>query len=241
MILDEMFIEALMKLDPQSKIPDEDNYVNKSRQYKAPDHSLFDGLLLVERKTRNTVDDGQFYNKINSIASAQGTGVYILGKASASQVINQLPNANEAMQLFANYFMNQTKKTIVKCRKKFEDYSLHVPCEEAIKILILSDQSKIGGANDAIAYWVGAMMGATENDQNIAGCLDAIVYAQHPEFVWDRDNSYWFCSLVRDQGTSKTIKTQKIIEALHNILCKNPEIAAFLPKFKVGKFKHILV
>lgn len=241
MTLDELFASAIQKLDPNGTIPDEDNYLNKSKQFKAPDHAIFGGQVLIERKTRVSIDDGQFATKLNKIAQKQGTGLHILGQTSSKLAINQLPDAQIAMREFGDYFMNQTRKTIGKTRKKFDDYKRHVSCENATKLLVISDHSFLEGETCGIEHALGILMGAYNESQDVAGCLDAIIYAQNPQYVWDRENGYWFISLVREYPPQKAEIAAKVSEALHNILCSTDTISPHLPKFSKSHFRTLWV
>ncbi len=77
---DDVVRMAIEDLFPDQAIPDENNYLSKGKQHKAPDHSILDGRILIERKSRNTEDNSQFYYKLVEIAKAQGQPFYGVGR-----------------------------------------------------------------------------------------------------------------------------------------------------------------
>ncbi|MBB6301675.1 hypothetical protein [Rhizobium leucaenae] len=65
--------------------------IGKGRQHKAPDHLILNGKIAIERKSRNAIDQSQFYKKLQEIATQQGAPFWGVGRLNFKVIINQLP------------------------------------------------------------------------------------------------------------------------------------------------------
>src|SRR5687768_4198449 len=89
--LDALVRQAIAEGFPTQTFPDENNRLPTGLRFKAPDHSLLDGKILVERKSRYTVDRSQFHDKLQQIAAKQGVRFEGYGTSNLGRVLDHLP------------------------------------------------------------------------------------------------------------------------------------------------------
>ena len=215
--VDDVVRMALDDLFPSHEKPDTINYLPNGQQHKAPDHAVLDGVMLIERKSRNAKDASQFYEKLQAIASEQGSLFIGLGRFNLAHVIKKLPDSEIANRKFTDYMMNQTLKRMKEARKKFEGYVESVQKADQIKVLIISDNTKIRSATTSDEYYIGRKMGAIDPLDDQMGIIDCVIFIKDPRYAIDIEKSYWFKFLVRSR---LSIEDRKIVErvgfALHH-------------------------
>lgn len=226
--VDDVVRMAIEDLFPDHLIPDQNNQISKGRQHKAPDHLILDGKIAIERKSRNTTDQSQFYEKLQEIAMQQGAPFWGVGMLSSNNIINKLPDPKAATQKLTDFMMNQVMKTIRKSQKKFEEYAQFVPFDGQVRVLIISDNTEIKHSTAAVEYFIGRKMGAMNNIDDQANIIDAIFYVKHPEYTIDEVNSYWFKGVTRTSlPPEKRQYVDWLVAVLHNrISCYAPYAVA---------------
>ncbi len=214
---DDVVRMAIEDLFPDQEIPDENNYLPNGQQHKAPDHSILEGTVVIERKSRNAKDQNQYYRKISQIAASQGMPIHAYGRIGIHAIIRALPDPEAATKQLMDFSMSQTLKTIKKARDKFKDYQEHAKIVPQIRMLIISDNTEIVESTATHEFFIGRKMGAIKLQDDRAETIDVIAYVKNPNFTHQAENSYWFKCLVRERLNSeqRTI-VNSIISALHH-------------------------
>jgi hypothetical protein len=219
MSLNERVKKSIEAIFPQHIAPDRENHLPGSVQHKAPDYSVLDGKLLIELKSRHRHDDGDIYEKLLSIAAAQGKLFRAYGSINMGQIIKILPDPEQANRAIADYFMSQTLKSIRKARKQFDDYQTHKRVTECVRPLIFSDETDGWGSNDWIEHFLGRKMGGYDPKEDVTGSIDAIMFLQDPRQVWCGPNNYWFKCLIKKRlRLSEISLIRSLASALHDTI-----------------------
>lgn len=215
--VDDVVRMAIEDLFPDQTIPDENNHLPDGSQHKAPDHLILDGAIAIERKSRNSVDQSQFYEKLREIAFEQGAPFWGVGRINLKVVLRQLPDPESATRKLTDFVMNQVTKTVRKAEKKFSEYERFVPRAGQLRILVIADNTEIREGTAAAEYFLGRKMGAISSADDRAAILDAIFYIKDPRFTLDEKDSYWFKALVRKRlGPNQMEKLNVFISGLHH-------------------------
>eukprot|EP01012_Entosiphon_sulcatum_P049475 TRINITY_DN68099_c0_g1_i1.p1 TRINITY_DN68099_c0_g1~~TRINITY_DN68099_c0_g1_i1.p1 ORF type:complete len:247 (+),score=6.99 TRINITY_DN68099_c0_g1_i1:66-806(+) len=238
---DDVVRMAIEDIFPGHFIPDQDNYLPGGDQFKAPDHSILDGRVLIERKSRNVKDDSQFYEKILEIARSQGVVIGGYGMANIGDIIKILPNPDEASKDFTDYFMNKALRFIKEASRKFQEYANNVDGSGQLRILIISDNSSIHRSTDIDEYFIGRRMIGLEvsGKKNL---IDSVIFVKNPEFVFDKENSYWFKCLIR--GNLKKDERDILLwisEILHRRIGNYADYYGHVRKFAIGRYRPLIV
>ncbi|MBX9450674.1 MAG: hypothetical protein KL801_02160 [Mesorhizobium sp.] len=160
---------SLKYLFPDQTNPDTQNHATKDRQFKAPDHSILNGEILIERKSRNTKDRSQFYRKIQDISAAQGKGIFGIGTVNIGRIIEELPNPEEATRKLVDFSMNQTMKSIREANRQFKEFESNTGAKAKARIVIISDHSQIRSSNATDEYFIGRKMGTYNESDDRTG------------------------------------------------------------------------
>jgi hypothetical protein len=232
---------AIEDLFPDQTIPDENNYLPDGNQFKAPDHCILNGSVLIERKSGNAVDNSQFYQKLSDIAKEQGHAFYGFGKFNLGHLIKELPDPAAASRKMTDFMLSQTWKRVSDARRKFEEYAAHCQNEEQSRLLIFSDNSTIKSSTAMHEYFLARKMGGFENSDQ-TGIIDAIIFVKDPRLVLDEPNSYWFKFLVKGR-VSKDAKDKltQVVLNLHNRIAHYSDYLAAVRNARVGSFRVLLV
>lgn len=240
--VDDVVLMALDDLFPGHKKPDTENYLPNGQQYKAPDHAILDGMLLIERKSRNAVDQSQFYEKLRTIASEQNSPFIGLGNINLAHVFQKLPDPELAKRKFTDYMMNQTLKRMKEARKKFESYVEAVNKSDQIKVLIISDNTEIRSATTSDEYYIGRKMGAINQSHDQIGIIDCVILIKDPRYAMDIERSYWFKFLCRNRLSKED---RKLVErfglALHHRVGHYADFYAAASQFRNDAFRMTIV
>jgi len=192
----ELSLEAVY---PNHRRPDEQNYISGHRQYKAPDHEVASGKILIERKSRNAKDDSQFYEKLKSIAKSQGCNIVALGLFNLDDAFKLLPDPESARREILNYTMNQMFKRLREAQRKFSDYMKFNDDNNQLKLVIISDLSEIYSSTAGFVHRFGEKMGARRQSDDAFPLIDGIIFIKDPRYVLERENSFWFNFLIRER------------------------------------------
>ncbi|MDX3927217.1 MAG: hypothetical protein QHC90_15620 [Shinella sp.] len=230
---DDVVNMALEDIFPGHIKPDENNHITKGQQYKAPDHSILNGGILIERKSRNAEDNSQFYYKLSKIAESQGMPFYGFGKLNLAHVIQNLPDPEDATKRMTDFMMRQIMKRLGDARKKFEAHAQHVP-GDPLRVVIVSDNTNIKSSTAPETYYFARKMGAFDPDSDETGLIDAILLIKNPGCVLDEENSYWFkCIYKKRLSAEKRDLFSRLAGALHH------RIAHYGPYFHTARsFKN---
>ncbi|MGN7752328.1 hypothetical protein [Sinorhizobium sp. 22678] len=232
--VDDVVRMSIEDLFPDQSIPDQHNHLGNGKQHKAPDHLILNGEIAIERKSRNVVDQSQFYEKLQEIAAQQGTPFWAAGRMNLKAVIRQLPDPEGATKMMTDFMMNQVMKSVRKAEKKFEEYEKFVPKDGQLRVLIISDNTEIKEGTASVEYFFGRKMGALSSTDDRAQILDAIFYIKDPRYTLDERDSYWFKALVRERLPADRVqKANGLAAALHH------RIAHYEPYFQAASaFTH---
>jgi hypothetical protein len=240
--IDDCIRMAIEEIDPRQSAPDQENLLPNGKQHRAPDHSMLNGTVLIERKSLNATDDSRHAQKLMDIAHSQGKQGFALGKVHSERIINSLPDPKSANRKMVDFSLNQMKKSVCDARDQFSDHAQHVRAIGQLRMLTLADHSTSEGSVGHTVYFLGRMMGALDLKADRTGLIDAIVYVKHPKFVWDEDNSCWFNCLVKKRLTAvSTELTLRLAATFHDRLCRDPSIGADLAKVRMRYFRPISV
>jgi hypothetical protein len=233
---------AIEDVYPGQTIPDENNFFPDGTQYKAPDHSILNGKMLLERKSSNAVDNSRFYYKLQEISVSQGLPIFGVGQNNISNMISALPKPAEASQKITDFMLNQMKKTIKKAVKKFEVHSRHIENAMQLRTLIISDNSEIRLATAFVEYFVARMMGGVEGSNDETGLIDAIILVKHPAYVLDEPNSYWFNCLIKKRLTPADQEiVMDVASALLHRIADHPTFFPEVKKVQIGYYQPWVV
>ena len=105
--LDGLVKASILEWFPDGTVPDENNFLPNGSQYKAPDHSILDGKILIERKARTITDKSQFYEKLVKISTSQGRPIFAFGKFNVAEAIKKMPDPVSANRIFSEYCHSQ--------------------------------------------------------------------------------------------------------------------------------------
>lgn len=197
--LDEIVRNVIERCFPNGPVPDLNNYLSNGNQFKAPDHSLFDGKVLVERKSRRNTSSNNVYLKIQSIAGAQGKPVFAVGKVSLGRILENLPDQQQASRQIVDYLYGQMLKSLKDARDKFAQYEANSPSGERLRVVIFSDMSDSVHSTDTIEYFIGRKMGAVSPVDDVLQEIDVVIYLMCPQNLIDGPNSYWLKCLYREK------------------------------------------
>jgi hypothetical protein len=240
MNLDNVIEITIGEMFPGSTVPDSSNYLPNGNQYKAPDHSILGGVILIERKSRNAVDHSQYYNKFHEISKKQGSPMLGFGLFNLGSAIERLPDPDAASIEITDYFHSQIWKRIRETDKKFKAHREAVGGSDQTRILILSDESEIAGATSFTEHFLGRKMGGYGIDDT--GLIDSIIYVKNPKFVLDGVNSYWFKVLIKKRVSDDHVTIIKQISSkLHTEIKLLPEYTYETQKFQKCSFRPLLV
>lgn len=215
--VDDVVRMAIEDVFPKQTIPDRDNFLPDGRQFKAPDHAILEGKVLIERKSRNTVDNSQFYYKLQEIAEDQGRPFFGFGTHNFGQIIKTLPDPEDASRKMVDFMLNQTMKSIRNAKRKFEEHARHAGDNGELRMLFISDNSEMAGSNASDEHFIGRKMGAYSEREDETGLIDAIVMIKNPAFVFDEQNSYWYkCLIKRRLDPSNSEIVNRVASALHH-------------------------
>lgn len=240
--VDDIIRMAIEDVFPDHVVPDADNFLPDGTQYKAPDHAILGGKVFIERKSRNAVDNSQYYYKLEEIAKAQGRPFFGFGLLNLGNIIKTLPDPDEANRQMVDFMLNQLMKSIRDARRKFEEHSRHIAEAGQLRILILADNSEISGANATEEHFLGRKMGGYDKAKDETGLIDAIIYLKHPKFVWDREDSYWFKCLIKGHLSPTDRDTiSRIAAALHQRIAHHASFYPEVIKIRAGRFRPLVV
>lgn len=197
--LDKILELSLESIYPNHRRPDDQNYISGNRQYKAPDHEVAYGKILIERKSRNAKDDSQFYEKLKSIAKSQGRNIFSFGLFNLNDAFKRLPDPDSAQREMLNYTMNQMFKRLTEAQKKFSDYMKFNDDNDQLKLVIISDLSEICSSTAVFVHRFGERMGAKRQSDDAFPLIDGIIFIKDPRYVLEKENSFWFNFLIRER------------------------------------------
>jgi len=219
--LDAAVRAAITGLFPGGATPDKENFRLDGTQYKAPDHEVWNGRLLIERKSLNAVDNSQYYEKVADIARGQGKPMVGYGMFDVSKMITAMPDPAGANRKFVDYVTNQLKKSIREARKKFDEHGDVTGRKFSARVLIISDHAEMRSTTDAVEYVIGERFIRSRRGSGDTGLIDAIIYVKNPRYVFLRENSYWFKCVIRREAVASLRKDIEILSlGLHEWLAK---------------------
>ncbi|NTF87639.1 hypothetical protein G6L46_10935 [Agrobacterium rhizogenes] len=240
--VDDVVRMAIEDLFPDQSIPDQNNHVGKGRQHKAPDHLILNGKIAIERKSRNTIDQSQFYKKLQEIAAQQGAPFWGVGRLNFKAIIDQLPDPKDASQKMTDFMMNQVMKTMRKSQKKFEEYAQFVPQEGQARVLIISDNTEIRQGTAAVEYFIGRKMGALDAGDDQVKAIDATFYVKDPRCTIDEEDSYWFKAISRAcLSQEKQQNVNGLASVLHHRISRYAPYASAANNFRNSSFRLCIV
>ncbi|MEP3350182.1 MAG: hypothetical protein ABJM86_03070, partial [Hyphomicrobiales bacterium] len=240
--IDEIVIKAIKNTFPDMTVPDENNFISKGKQYKAPDHSCWSGKILIERKSLNPKNDTRIGEKVLKIAEKQGKEFVAFGQFNVRKIVQQLPDPAQANRELTDYGHRRLEERLRETDKKFEDYAKHQIEPQSINILIVSDHSEIEGNTDSTEYYIGRRMGGLQKSDEIAPNVHAVFYIKHPNYVWDRKDSYWFLSLSRESlGSHMNELIDSLANNIHDQIKTFPNFWPENLVFTKGKLRHRLI
>lgn len=240
--VDDVVRMSIEDLFPDQSIPDEDNYIGAGKQHKAPDHLILNGQIAIERKSRNAVDQSQFYEKLREIAEQQGAPFWGVGNINLSAVVSQLPAPDEANKKMTDFMMNQIMKSMRKSQTKFAEYALFVPNDDQARVLIISDNTKMRAGTATVEYFIGRKMGAINRTDDQLEAIDAIFYVKDPRYTIKEENSYWFKAVVRGRlPTTRRQNVDGLASALHHRIRHYAPYFEFAEKFAHSSFRLCVV
>lgn len=240
--VDDVVRMSIEDLFPGHTIPDQNNHIRKGWQHKAPDHLILDGSVAIERKSRNAVDQSQFYEKLQEIAAEQGRPFWGVGKLDLKSIVRELPNPEDANKRMTDFMMNQTMKTVRTAQKKFAEYASFVPKQGQIRVLIISDNTTIREGTASVEYYLGRRMGALSALDDQATIIDSILYIKDPRFTRDEENGYWFKAIVRDRlDNDQRERASRLIAALHHRIMHYGPYFDTARSFRLSSLQQCLV
>lgn len=240
--VDDVVRMAIEDLFPDHSIPDQQNHLCKGKQHKAPDHLILGGEIAIERKSRNAVDRSRFYEKLQEIAKEQGAPFWAVGRINLNSVIRQLPDPASATREMTDFFMNQVMKTIRKSQKKFADYVKFVPRDGQVRVLILSDNTKIKEGTASFEYFIGRKMGAIDVNDDQAKIIDAIFYIKDPRYTIIEPDGHWFKAIVRKHLTAAQHESIScLVETLHHRISNYEPYIEAAKKFNLASLRICLI
>ncbi len=141
----------------------------------------------------------------------------------------------------ADFMMRQTMKSVANARKKFEDYSKHVP-GEPVRIVMISDNTEIRSSTATEEHFLGRKMGALAASEDETGLIDAIFFIKNPKFVFDDDNSYWFkCLVKRRLNKDNRELVENVSRAFHFRISHYEPYFKAATAFKTGYMRTLIV
>jgi hypothetical protein len=238
--IDKIIELAIGDMFPSSTVPDANNYLLNGNQYKAPDHSILNGTILIERKSRNAVDNSQYYSKFHDISNRQGRPMQAYGIFNLGEAIKKLPDPDAASIEISDYFHSQISKRIRETDNKFEEHRDAVGEHGQTRILIITDESEITSTTSFTEHFLGRRMGGYGNDQT--GLIDSIFYMKNPKYVLDDANSYWFKLLTKRRVLAQRRKVvNDLAILLHGKIAIHPDYIMEACRFRKCTFRPLVV
>jgi hypothetical protein len=238
--LDRLVEAAIGEWFPDGTVPDDNNFLPNGSQYKAPDHSILGGKILIERKSRTIIDNSQFFEKLLKISFNQGRSIVGFGKINVADAIRELPDPISGNRIFSEYCHSQMWKRLKESNKKFEQHKIVTGGTCQTRLVIYSDESEMEGTNSDLEHFLGRKMGAYGNDET--GLIDSIVYLKNPKYVLDDTNSYWFKFLTKRRiDPWHMALVAEMANKLHQRIAFDPVFNEDAHRFRKGHFRMLWV
>lgn len=191
--IDQFLIDFFRMIDPDHKVPDEDsNLPERGKQFKAPDHFLFDRRYLVERKTL-TPKPHALLDRVNTITKEQGEHYVILGQVGLNSIFQDLKDTNAARRRFEQMSVNQAEKCIIDSRDKFREHAAATGVSAASRIVVISEEGdSIVCDGKLMEYYMGSLFLRRSKSRDKVGLIDSIIYIRDPANTIDYDGGHWF-------------------------------------------------
>ncbi|WP_160661780.1 hypothetical protein [Qipengyuania pelagi] len=235
-------VKAIIETMPDHFAPDEHNLLPDGKRYKAPDHSVLGGSLLIERKSRSDDLSEKVVRRLTKLGLAQGWRGGAYGKHRLDRIMSDFPNLVAANREITDYIFRQMLKRLREANKKFIVFAKHNPAAHSTRVVIVSDHSTQPGGNAADEAFIGRKMGGySPADDNIP-YVDAVILLKHPSYVFDEENSYWLKCLIRgslsEQNRDKVVH---LASKIHNSFALIPEFTQALTKLRMSAFRVTLI
>lgn len=191
--IDQFLIGFFRMIDPEHIIPDENsNLPERGKQFKAPDHFLFDRRLLVERKTLNPLPNS-LVDRVNTITEAQGERFIIFGEVGVNAIFRDLKDPDKARRSFEKMSVNQAEKCIIDARDKFGEHASATGVAAASRIVIISEQGDAVVCDGKLMeYHMGALFLRRSTLRDKVGLIDSMIYIRDPVNTIHHDGGHWF-------------------------------------------------
>jgi hypothetical protein len=218
-IIDDAVSCCICDIDPNFSIPDDNNVIDKSNKYKAPDFSINNDDILIECKSLNSIDNGQIFKKLGDIAKSEGKEIHGVGYANTNQVFKRLNDPESAARIIADYSNDRLLQHLKATRKKFEEHLNENPnTRNSVRILIVSDNRNWKESPSGINQFLGRKMGGVNDGNDISGLIDAIVFIKRPKYVLLNKKGSWFNCLYK--SNTHTNNSYKIKQFAFNLAQK---------------------
>lgn len=227
-------IKTIIEAMPNHFAPDEYNLFKDGRRYKAPDHSVFAGYLLIERKSRSDKVSDKVFRRLDEIGRGQGWQGGAYGMQRIDRIMADFPDPIAANRQITDYALGQMLKQLKEAKKKFVEFAPHNPAAHSVRVVIVSDLSTQLGSNAADEAFIGRKMGGYGFEADELRPIDAVILLKHPRYVFDEENSYWLKCLI------KASLNQRDRDNVIQLACVIGDTLSALPDFSeaLGKIRH---
>ena len=239
--VDDVVRMSIENLFPDQMVPDQENYRADGTQFKAPDHAVLNGKVLIERKSRNPRGGSNLYERLQAIAQEQGAPFRAYGKINIGNVISSLPDPTRANQQIVDFLLGQTMKIVRKAKLKFEEYHQERGEPDQIRILIIADHSDMMEATATTEQFLGRKMGGYDQTKDETGLIDAVFFVKHPALTIDEQNSYWFKAIIKRvlDGENRKL-VEGIAATMHQRLSNYGPYNAAAGRFTQGRYRPLI-
>ena len=192
--IDDVLVEFFCRVDPDHIVPDEVSYSpDRSKQYKAPDHFLFDRSILVERKSL-TVEHETWLSRINTVTKEQGEEYVIFGEFGLNALFRDLDDPERAKDRFAKLSLNQFEKRVKEAREKFREHAAATGIVATNRIVIVSEDGSAALMSDGklVEWFMGQLFLRSTPINDKVGLTDSIIYIRDPAHTIVGDGGHWF-------------------------------------------------
>ncbi len=223
---------AIESLFPNHEKPDENNFNVDGSNYKAPDHALYGGAVLVERKTRNADIQKIIAKSIENISRQQNFTVNFMGQVPLAKIIKQYPNPDQANRQISDAIYDGILQSLRDANDKFRKYTSIIQKNDQLKIAIVSDNSAEMTSILSTSFFIWRKMGAEGNERDKLPFLDCVIIIRNPLYTVDCSDGYWFEVLLRDRTDSLGKSyAYDFVKYLHGYISNCTELRESVSKF----------
>lgn len=235
-------VKAIIAAMPDHFAPDEYNFLDDGRRYKAPDHSAFGGYLIIERKSRSDGVNDKIVPRLIEIGAKQGWQGGAYGMHRVDRILADFPDPIAANRQITDYAFRQMLKALKEAKEKFIEFGPHNSAPHSVRIVVFSDLSTQPGGNAAEEAFVGRKMGGYGAATDELQSIDAVILLKHPRYVFDEANSYWLKCLIK--GTLNQRDRDNVIkvsELFHSTFGELPDFRNSMGRLRYGRFRPLIV